>query len=344
MPNHAAVRTARQGVPAAALWPVLAALWRTVRRDLSSFASLTLNNFFLFVALIAYGAISSGVLPVGAYPFLLLLGFLMLFPLSGDPLAKLPAVRLALWPLNQIERLGLRAAALALSPILWLAALLLWRTFRSPAALGFMAVPLLTHSLAPRQWRPLRRVPAFGEMMRKDLRQMLSVLDTWLAVLLAAVGVLSHARAQPGGGAGMASLVALSLSTYAQCLFSLDGAGGRTRYSVFPLPAWRILLAKDAAYLALLTILVLPIDLGAGLSFGLPALAVGHYPSLHDRLPVQRWRFTGGRLPFGILQMAAGAAMALAESEHGPVILLPAFLLYMLSVWLGGRRIANLDR
>jgi hypothetical protein len=87
--------------------------------------------------------------------------------------------------------------------------------------------------------------------------------------------------------------------------------------------------------------LVLPIDPGAGLAFGLAALAIGHYPAVRDRLPVQRWRFTGGRLPFGIVQIAAGAVAALAESEHGPVILLPVLLLYVLSVWLGGRWIAN---
>ena len=322
-------------LPAAALWPVLRALWRTVRRDLGSFASLTLNNFFLFVALIAYGAMSSGVMPVGAYPFLFLLLILMLFPLAADPLAKIPPARLALWPLGRIERLGLRAAALALSPILWLAALLLWRASRSPAALGLVAVPLLTHNLAPRGWHSLRRVPAFGERMRKDIRQMLSVLDTWLALLLAVVGIAANARALPGGGAGMASLVALALSTYAQCLFSLDGASGLTRHRLFPLPGWRILLAKDVAYLAVLTVLVVPIDLGAGVAFGLMALAFGRYPALRDRLPVQRWRFTGGRLPFGILQMAAGAAAAFAESQHGLPVLLLAFLVYLVFALAG---------
>ncbi len=339
MRKSAAVRTARRRA-SAALWPVLLALWRAVRRDLGSFASITLNNFFLFVALIAYGAASSGAVPVAAYPFLFLLVFLMLFPLAADPLAKIPPARLALWPLGRIERLGLRAAALALSPIFWLAALLLWRASRSPAALGLVVVPLVTHGLGPRGWHSLRRVPAIGELMRKDLRQMLTVLDTWLALLLAVVGIAAHARALPGGGAGMASLVALALSTYAQCLFSLDAAGGLARYHLFPLPGWRILLAKDIAYLAILAVLVLPLDLGAGLSFGLMALAAGRYPALRQRLPVQRWRFTGGRLPFGILQMAAGAAAAFAESEHGLPVLLVPFLAYLVSLWLGGRWLA----
>jgi hypothetical protein len=342
MPNSAAARTARKALPAAALWPALSALWRAVRRDLGSFASLTLNNFFLFVALIAYGAMYSGVVPIGAFPFLLLLGFLLLFPLSADPLTKIPAVRLALWPLRHIERLGLRVAALVLSPILWLATFLLWRASRNPAALGLVALPLLTHKLAPSRWRPLRRIPAFGELMRKDLRQMLSVLDTWLAILLAAIGIATHARSVPGGGPGMASLVALALSTYAQCLFSLDGIGGLARYRLMPLTGWRILLAKDAAYLTVLTVLVVPIDLGAGLCFSLMALAIGHYPAMRDRLPVQRWRFTGGRLPFGILQMVAGATAAFAESEHGPVILIPAFVVCALSIWLSARYWAQL--
>ena len=81
------------------LLPILSALFRAVRRDLGSFGSIVANNFFLFTALLMYGAFSSGVRPVTAYPYLALLLFLMLFPLSADPLARIPAVRLGLWPL-----------------------------------------------------------------------------------------------------------------------------------------------------------------------------------------------------------------------------------------------------
>src|SRR5215467_13914115 len=118
--------------------PVLGALWRAVRRDLGSFASIKVNNFFLFVALIIYGALVSGVKPVASYPFLLLLGFLMLFPLAADPLAKIPRSRLGSWPLDRVHRAMLRTVSLAFSPMLWLAAVLILRTTRSASALSLL--------------------------------------------------------------------------------------------------------------------------------------------------------------------------------------------------------------
>src|SRR5215831_6957355 len=102
------------------VWPVVRALWRAVRRDLGTFAALRANNFFFFVALLIYGALQSGTAPVSSYPFVALLGFLMLFPLAADPLAKIPRARLASWPLRPSQRALLRSAALALSPMLWL--------------------------------------------------------------------------------------------------------------------------------------------------------------------------------------------------------------------------------
>ena len=320
--------------------PVVSALWRAVRRDLGSFGSIVANNFFLFVALLMAGAFSSGVRPLSAYPFLALLAFLMLFPLAADPLAKIPAVRLGLWPLSGRQRLVLRAAALALSPMLWLVVLLAWRLARIEVALAAVAIPLATYSLATPGWQPLRHVPAFGELMRKNLRQMLSVLDPYLAALLALFGATSGARGMEGGAAGMAFLVALALSTYAQCLFSLDGPAGLARYRLLPVAPWRILLAKDAAYLALLLLLVLPIEPVSGMTAGLLMLAVGRYPSLRYRLPVTRWRFSSGRVGFGALQIAAGAA-AFAQAQHRATVLAIAAGCWLLSLWLGARRLAR---
>src|SRR4051794_39406258 len=132
--------------------PVIRALWRAVRRDLGTFASFRANNFFLFVGLLMAGALSSGVEPVSSYPFLLLLAILLLVPLSSDPLAKIPPTRLASWPLDAGQRVTLRAAGLALSPVLWLAAAILFRTAK--IALALLALPLATRSLVRPQWRP----------------------------------------------------------------------------------------------------------------------------------------------------------------------------------------------
>jgi hypothetical protein len=270
----------------------------------------------------------SGVKPVASYPFLLLLGFLILFPL-----AKIPRSRLGLWPFDRVQRAALRAAGLAFSPMLWLALVLILRTAHSTGALALIAIPLVTHSLARPSWTPLRRISVFPEMVRKNLRQMLSVLDTWVAILLAVGGMLARIRHIPGADTGIAILVALALSTWAQCLFSLDDRPGITRYRLLPLAGWRILAAKDAAFLGVLLLLTLALDPAAGLAFGLVTLAVGRYPAIRLRLPVERWRFTSGRVLFGVLQGGLGAAAA----EHSAAGIPLGAMLYLATLWWGGK-------
>jgi hypothetical protein len=316
------------------VWPVVRALWRAVRRDLGTFAALRANNFFLFVALLIYGALQSGMAPVSSYPFLALLAFLMLFPLAADPLAKIPRARLDSWPLRPSQRFALRTAALALSPMLWIAAGLLFAT--SKAALALIAIPLVTHSVASPRWHPLRRMPTLpgrlAEPIRANLRQIFTVLDTYLAILIA---ILANLPSIPPDSRPILSiLVALALSTYAQCLFSLDSP---TRYRLLPLPGWQIVLAKDAAYLTVLLLLTAGLAPISALAFGLTALAAGRYPAVASRLPVERWRFTGGRVFFGVLQTIFGVAMASAATAYGPVVLLAAAVPWALSVWLAGR-------
>src|SRR5580692_12609936 len=93
---------------------ILRALSRTIRRDLGSFAALKVNNFFLFVLFLSYSNILYHMQPHSAYPFLLLVGFLLLFPMSSDPLANIPEARFGLWPLNASQRLALRLASTAI--------------------------------------------------------------------------------------------------------------------------------------------------------------------------------------------------------------------------------------
>jgi len=88
-----------------------------VGRDLGTLASIKVSNIFLFVALLMSGALNFGQPPKSACPFFVLLGFLLLFPLSSDPLGNIPPARLALWPLTAEQRLGLSLASLALSPV-----------------------------------------------------------------------------------------------------------------------------------------------------------------------------------------------------------------------------------
>lgn len=339
----------------AALLAILKAVRRAVGRDLESIGSLQVNNLFLFVALLCYGALNSGQPPKSAEPFFLLLGFLLLFPLSADPLGKIPASRLALWPLSSGQRVGLRLASLLLSPITWIGLLILLRTARPLAAIAFCAFAVtmqvtmaLGRYLVRRDphWDLLRYVPRFpgrlGGLVRKDLRELLSLLDPYAALLIAAGGAAYRvfaAHPDPDAFAITGLLVALTLSTYAQSLFGLDLGSGMTRYHLLPLRGWEALAAKDAAFLGVLLVLLLPLDPGPGLTFGFAALALGHHSSVLLELPQQRWRFTGGRmLPVGALQAVGGMALGFAEHQRGPFVLAAAAALYGASLWYYGRR------
>lgn len=339
----------------AGLFAILGALRKAVQRDLGTFQSIKVNNFFLFVALLVYGALNSGQPPVSAEPFFMLLGFLLLFPLSSDPLGKIPADRLALWPLTERQRLGLRFASLGLSPVLWIGILILLKTARIVVALAFVGVALAVHVAAvvgrhgarrEPQWDLLRHVPQFpgrlGGMIRNNAREMLSLLDPYAALLLSIGGGLYRVfgeRPDPAASSIIGLLVALALSTYAQSLFGLDLGAGITRYRLLPLAGWEILLAKDLAFMGILLVLLLPLDAGPGMTFGLAALAIGHHSSVLLGLPQQRWRFTGGRLlPAGALQALGGMALGFVEYERGAVVFLATFLAYLASLFYYGRR------
>ncbi len=342
----------------AAVFAILKAVRRAVGRDLGSFGSIKVNNIFMFVALLAYGALNSGVPPKSAEPFFLLLGFLMLFPLSSDPLGKLPPARLALWPLSGAQRLGLRFASLALSPVVWIGVLILLRTARPLAALGFFgsaAVMQIATSLGRRvavhdpHWNPLRYLPRLpgklGGLVRKNLREMLTLLDPYASLLLSIGGGAYRcfgAHPDRDAMAILGLLVALTLSTYAQSLFGLELAsagGGMTRYRLLPLPGWQILAAKDVAFLSVLLVLLLPLDPGPGMTFGFAALALGHHSSVLMDLPQQRWRFTGGRLlPVGALQGIGGMALGFVEHQRGWAVLAFTAAAYLASLSYYGRR------
>ncbi|SPE38653.1 conserved membrane hypothetical protein [Candidatus Sulfopaludibacter sp. SbA3] len=322
------------------LLAVLRALSRAIRRDLGTFGSLTVNNFSLFVALMIYGCAVSGVEPKSSYPFLLLLGFLLLFPLSSDPLAKIPPQRLALWPLSARQRFLLRAVSLLLSPVVWFTLFLLFKT-APPLALFFLALAvgvLALLAFSRRVMPAVPPVPPLPGLVRKNLRQMLSVLDPYLALVVSMGGAIyrfATPKPDPMALPILAILVGLALSTYAQCLFSLDSASGITRYGLIPLRGWQILLAKDAAFLGVLFLLILPLDAVAGATFGLTALASGHWPSVSSRLPLRRWRFAGGRLKFGVAQVLVGTVLAMG----GPVCLGIALAGYLYSLYLCGKRV-----
>ena len=112
--------------------PILKALATAAKRERKSFGSFATNNLFL-AALALPGA--------GAFVFLLG-ALIILVPLSADPLRKIPADRLPLWPLSKSDLRKLRMLTPWLNPLTWaLLALALW-TFRHNESLGLLGLLL----------------------------------------------------------------------------------------------------------------------------------------------------------------------------------------------------------
>jgi hypothetical protein len=125
-------------------------------------------------------------------------------------------------------------------------------------------------------------------------------------------------------------LVVLALSTCGQRLFALDWMHGATRYRLMPLRGWRILLAKDIAYLVIAVPLVVPLAAWAGLAAVFAVLAVGHQPSVMEPVQQARWRFvTGASFTHSLVQttiMFGAGALTFRTS----ILVLPACI----ALWL----------
>ncbi|MES1257917.1 MAG: hypothetical protein ABUS51_05790 [Acidobacteriota bacterium] len=285
------------------------------------------------MALLIYSALQSGLPPWSAAPFLVLPALLLLFPASSDPLEKIPPERLQTWPLGRWQRGALRLVSLPLSPVFWLAIALHDPRFLA-LLLGIqflIRVPRLT--AIPRI--PLLRGP-LGGMITNNLREMFSILDTWVAVLISLTGTtwrLLAPQPDPEALPILGMLTALAMSTYAQSLFGLDLESAETRYRLLPLPASKILFAKDVAFLGILLVLVAPLSPLPAMTFGLVCLAIGHYSSVRLRLPQRRWRFTAGRLlPAGAIQVLAGVMLGFLELRQGSIVFFAVLSFYGLSL------------
>jgi len=329
----------------ARLAAILRALWRAFQRGEKSFASLAGNNFFL-VAVLFLGK-------AGTFLFLIM-GLVILFPLSTDPLRKIPPSRLALWPLEKREMWLLRALSPWVNPMTWvIAALALWAVRGSVTvglwalAAGLFAAGFAISELPlPSGAAMWRRVPHFpgplDQLIRKNLREMLSTLDFYCALLLSVSSAIYRilGPALPAESfLAMTGLVVVALSSYAQCLFGLDGAGGRSRYRLLPVRGWWILAAKDAAFLLVVAVLVAPLAPLAGLGAAFVALAMGRRPSVEDPRPQTRWRFSAGASPiYGVIEVMLMASAASSIFLTSELIVLPCMAAWAGSLWWYGRR------
>ncbi len=313
-----------------------------MRRDVGSIFALKVNNFFLFLALLAWGNFRADQPPRSAYAFLLLMGLLLVFPLSSDPLSKVPASRLALWPIDGGTRAALRIASIAMSPLFWLAAVLFLRASLA-LAVAFVGLIVGIHAAQAAARRLPRgqghgfRIPAlpgkFGILITAAWRQIFSTLDAYLAVLLAAAGWVyrfGFASPDPAAYPIFSMLAALALSTVAQCLFGLDSPAAWTRYRLLPLSFRAITLTKDIALLSLVVLLTLPLNAIAGSTFIITALAIGHLGAAKRVDSMARWRFASGSAFLAGLQLTAGVALALAAVKRTPAFALVSITLSIL--------------
>jgi hypothetical protein len=331
---------------------ILRALARAVRRDVDTFLLVAHNNLFLFAAVLIYGAIAGGMMIRGgrialdSVPFLTVLAVPLFFPLASDPLAQAPQSRIVLFPLTRPQRLLLRLGSLALSPILWIAILLLALTRSGSLCVAFVSAGLIAYAVTQVATRVSGRIRvrlselpgSFGSLFRKDLLQLFSLLDFYAGFLIALATVsyrFAARSATPDAMPVMAVMIGFALSTCAQTPFALDRENGRTRYRLLQVHPAKILLSKDAAFLActlLLTGVVSPLP---GLTFAFIALSIGRYPAVRLRLPAQEWRFSSGDFRFGIAQMMGGTAMAMAEYRVGIQFFLGALAIWLISIVWG---------
>jgi len=317
---------------------ILAALWKDTHRNRKSVGSFSGNNLLNAGITLVFLQDTPALIF-----FLTILGLIVFFPLSSDPLRRIPAGRLALWPLTIGERRLLRVMSPWLNPLAWMLLVLLvwkrvslrlWALVLLLFAVGFV-VPSIPSSARLNLDRLLPVFPApLNQLIRKNLREMFATLDFYAALIIAAPAVFCRLRGLLPAEAlvPLTLLVVLAISTCAASLFALDGAAGLTRYRLMPIRGWQMLAAKDAAFLSVALLLTLGLSPLAGLAAALIALATGHHSSVRQYHPQIRWRFqTAGSFAGSLLQMflmiVAGAGTAYA----GALILVPCVVAYVIS-------------
>lgn len=316
------------------LRPILAAITLAATRGARSLRHVTGNN------LVYAGVTLTFMLDPGAMVFLLTLIAIVLFlPSSSDPLTAVPRERIELWPLKQWELRALRLITPLLNPLTWLVlATLAWKRIQWGLAAALAAL-FLTGFLSSRLRPPNPPVPLIPAgrltyLLRKDLRQMLTALDVYCALLIAAPAAYYRFTGQLPADAHvpLTGLIVLILSTIPLTLFGLDG-DGLTRYQL--LPGSRILpaVAKGLAFTLITLFLTAPLSPTAALGGALIALAAGQPHSVRYPRPQSPWAFRASApFAYSLAQMVAAIAGFAAVAQLGPLLLVPCATIYAASL------------
>ncbi len=274
----------------------------------------------------------------------------LLVTFSVDAQDRLPRSRVLTWPLTETQRLLLACISFALHPLIGvlLVALLLW--MGAAVAVCFLILAIFVHLAvyAARRVRwgtaslqmqiPVKFPTRLQGVCKVTGREVVGTLDFWTAVLISITGalyrILGHSP-EPEAFPILALFVSIAMSTIAQRLMSLDEGRSRLRYRLWPIAPWKVLVAQDAAFLLLVGLLVLPLNLQGGLACTLVTLAIGRYPSVTQAVTQRRWRFTGGDLRFGAAQVVIGGAVGLGAARIGAPFVFASIAIYVASVLLG---------
>lgn len=320
---------------------ILGAVARAGSRGSKSLRQVSGNNmFYAGVALLFMSD------PAAIGLFLVLIALVLFLPSSSDPLNAVPRERLDLWPLTARERYGLRLVSPLLNPLSWvmLAGMVwkriswgLWAFVASFFLCGFIGSSFRT----PGVWVPRIPLGMLTQLVRKDLRQFLTALDLYCALLIVAPAMYLRlsGKLPESAQVPLTGLVIVIMSTMALTLFGLDGESGMVRYRLWPLAGWQVLSAKGVAYLLLMLLVTLPLAPAGGVGGGLMALAAGQFASVKQVIPQSRWRFRASRpLGYSLAQMALALLGFAAVTQWGAVWLGPCLGVYAVSLWLCGRR------
>ncbi len=167
---------------------ILKWLGRAAKRSRHTFAFTGNNMHYTAIAsLFMLDFAMAGIL-------LLIMGIIVVLPMSSDPLRAIPPARMRIWPLEGSERRVLRLLSPLLNPLTWIVvALAVWKGASLgivALAAGVVAAGFLTSARASgggvALWRGLPNLPVpLNHLIRKNLREMLSTLDFFCGALIA---------------------------------------------------------------------------------------------------------------------------------------------------------------
>ena len=332
---------------------LLSLLKKVMLKEQSSFSSVRFNNFLFCVLFIMSASVQQGRFREAFWETFLFQLFILtpiLITSSIDTQCRLPRQRITLWPLTDIQRLLFTCVNFVFNPLFVVVFLgyLFWMGFA--IALCFALLGLLIHvaTYATARWfRPDGRLSRgwlpilplkYDGIVRVTVREITGTLDFWVALLIAASATayrLFGRSPEREAFPILSLLVAIAISTIAQRMLSLDEGRAVLRYRLLPIAGWKLLVVQDTVFLLLVSIMVLPLSLQAGLAFSFVAIALGRYPSLKQQAGQRRWRFIGGDPRFGVAQVLLGGVAGIGAARIGLSILAYAFILYLGSVLLG---------